>query len=287
MLLSVQAVGPKVALAVLSGGTPRELQAAIAGQDAARFQAVPGIGKRTAERIIVELREKVGGRRAERSDRRAQGGRADGVGPRRADRAGLHAREAEELLRGAEGDSAEDLIAQALRTARDTMSAETARIQTPYLVEEDELDRSLRPRRLRGLRRAKDAAGAARRCDRGGERARGGARPPAAGGATGPRQDLACADRRGGAGSAVRADRRPGARAQGRHRGVPDGPGAAERVLRGRDSPPVTDAGGDVLPGDGGSQAADHCRAGCGRARGDAGAAAVHARRRHHAHGPA
>jgi len=42
MLLSVQAVGPKVALAVLSGGTPRELQAAIAGQDAARFQAVPG-----------------------------------------------------------------------------------------------------------------------------------------------------------------------------------------------------------------------------------------------------
>ena len=59
MLLSVQAVGPKVALAVLSGGTARELQAAIAGQDAARFQAVPGIGKRTAERIIVELRDKV------------------------------------------------------------------------------------------------------------------------------------------------------------------------------------------------------------------------------------
>ena len=59
MLLSVQAVGPKVALAVLSGGTPRELIAAIAAGDAARFQAVPGIGKRTAERIIVELREKV------------------------------------------------------------------------------------------------------------------------------------------------------------------------------------------------------------------------------------
>ena len=59
MLLSVQAVGPKVALAVLSGGTPRELIAALAAGDAARFQAVPGIGKRTAERIIVELREKV------------------------------------------------------------------------------------------------------------------------------------------------------------------------------------------------------------------------------------
>jgi holliday junction DNA helicase RuvA len=59
MLLSVQAVGPKVALAVLSGGSPRELIMAIAAGDSARFQAVPGIRKRTAERIIVELREKV------------------------------------------------------------------------------------------------------------------------------------------------------------------------------------------------------------------------------------
>ena len=59
MLLGVQSVGPKVALAVLSGGPPRELLAAIAAGDSARFQAVPGIGKRTAERIIVELREKV------------------------------------------------------------------------------------------------------------------------------------------------------------------------------------------------------------------------------------
>ena len=60
MLLSVQAVGPKVALAVLSAGTPRELLATLAAGDTARLQAVPGIGKRTAERILVELREKVG-----------------------------------------------------------------------------------------------------------------------------------------------------------------------------------------------------------------------------------
>ena len=60
MLLSVQSVGPKVALAVLSGGPPRELLAMLASGDAARLQAVPGIGKRTAERIVVELREKVG-----------------------------------------------------------------------------------------------------------------------------------------------------------------------------------------------------------------------------------
>ena len=62
MLIGVQGVGPKVALAVLSGGAPRELLNAIATGDTARFQAVPGIGKRTAERIIVELREKVAGR---------------------------------------------------------------------------------------------------------------------------------------------------------------------------------------------------------------------------------
>ena len=50
----------KVALAVLSGGPPRELLAMLAAGDTARLQAVPGIGKRTAERIVVELREKVG-----------------------------------------------------------------------------------------------------------------------------------------------------------------------------------------------------------------------------------
>src|SRR6185312_13148672 len=60
LLIGVQSVGPKVALAVLSGGAPRELLAAVAAGDTARLQAVPGVGKRTAERIVVELREKVG-----------------------------------------------------------------------------------------------------------------------------------------------------------------------------------------------------------------------------------
>src|SRR3954447_1819572 len=60
LLIGVQGVGPKMALAVLSGGPPRELLAAVAGGDVARLQSVPGIGKRTAERIVVELREKVG-----------------------------------------------------------------------------------------------------------------------------------------------------------------------------------------------------------------------------------
>ena len=68
LLLGVQAVGPKVALAVLSGGSPRDLLRAVAAGDTARLQAAPGVGKRTAERIVVELREKVGGEPRARSD---------------------------------------------------------------------------------------------------------------------------------------------------------------------------------------------------------------------------
>ncbi len=127
MLLSVQAVGPKVALAVLSGGALRELIAAIAAGDAPRFQAVPGIGKRTAERIIVELREKVvvgGDAGAEGSSIVARRGEERSETPQRAlARDGLlelgyGPAEAEELLIGADGDSAEALIAHALRVAR-------------------------------------------------------------------------------------------------------------------------------------------------------------------------
>jgi Holliday junction DNA helicase RuvA len=118
MLLGVQAVGPKVALAVLSGGSPRELLGALAAGDAARFQAVPGIGKRTAERIIVELREKAG---VTLPDDMPSATRSDD--PRTMAREGLvglgfSAQEADELLDGATGESAEDLIAHALRTAR-------------------------------------------------------------------------------------------------------------------------------------------------------------------------
>jgi len=133
MLLSVQAVGPKVALAVLSGGAPRELITAIAASDAARFQAVPGIGKRTAERIIVELREKVvvrsDGEAADESILAARGGGqghdaaegdVDGRGLARAGllELGYAPLEVDSLLADAEGESAEELIAHALRLAR-------------------------------------------------------------------------------------------------------------------------------------------------------------------------
>jgi Holliday junction DNA helicase RuvA len=59
LLLSVSGVGPKVALAILSGSTPTELRRAIARDDVKRFQAIPGIGLKTAQRVVLELKAAV------------------------------------------------------------------------------------------------------------------------------------------------------------------------------------------------------------------------------------
>jgi Holliday junction DNA helicase RuvA len=117
LLIGVQSVGPKMALAVLSGGPPRDLLAAVAAGDTARLQAAPGIGKRTAERIVVELREKVGTPTDEpivitRGDDPRMLAREGLVG------LGFSPQEADKLLDGAPGDTPEDLIAHALRGAR-------------------------------------------------------------------------------------------------------------------------------------------------------------------------
>ena len=58
-LLSVSGVGPKVALAIVSGYTPGELRRAIVREDDALFQSIPGIGKKTAQRVVLELKEKM------------------------------------------------------------------------------------------------------------------------------------------------------------------------------------------------------------------------------------
>ncbi len=120
-LNSVSGVGPKVAMAILSGGSPRELLKAIALGDAKRFQAVPGVGKRTAERVIVELREKVAG---ELESAPAATPVAGSDEPRLLAREGLVGlgytlMEAERLLDGAEGEAPEELISIALRRAGD------------------------------------------------------------------------------------------------------------------------------------------------------------------------
>jgi Holliday junction DNA helicase RuvA len=120
MLISVSGVGPKVAIAALSGGSSRELLRAIAAADTKRFQAVPGIGKRTAERIIVELREKVAGALEASSSAivaAAEIGDARSLARDGLVNLGYQPLEAEQLLEGLEGEDAEALITDALRKA--------------------------------------------------------------------------------------------------------------------------------------------------------------------------
>ena len=59
MLLGISGVGPRVALAILSGLPAEQLREAIRAGDLARLVAIPGVGKKTAERILVDLRDRI------------------------------------------------------------------------------------------------------------------------------------------------------------------------------------------------------------------------------------
>jgi len=125
LLISVGGVGPKVALAALSGGPVRELLRAIAAGDAKRFQAVPGIGKRTSERIIVELREKVAGEIEVEADGAAAqaGGEARSLAREGLLNLGYTPTETERLLEGADGETPEEIVQAALRSATGARAA--------------------------------------------------------------------------------------------------------------------------------------------------------------------
>lgn len=58
-LISVSGIGPKVSLAILSGIEPAELTRAIRSQDVARLTRIPGVGKKTAERVVLELKDRL------------------------------------------------------------------------------------------------------------------------------------------------------------------------------------------------------------------------------------
>lgn len=128
LLIGVQSVGPKMALAVLSGGPPGEIVRAVAAGDTKRLTAVPGIGRRTAERIVVELREQAGviadaALVVPAEDGGEIGaGRGAGEAQRLAREAlvslGFAPEEAVRMLAGVEGDEPEQLVGQALRAAR-------------------------------------------------------------------------------------------------------------------------------------------------------------------------
>jgi Holliday junction DNA helicase RuvA len=114
-LISVSGIGPKMALTALSGSSVGELRKAIAAGDAKRFQVVPGIGRKTAERVIVELREAIAQELA--GETREAPAAADS--PRALARDGLvglgyDAAEAERMLASAAGAVDEDAAPEAL-----------------------------------------------------------------------------------------------------------------------------------------------------------------------------
>ena len=81
LLMQVQHVGPKLGLAILSVLSPDELVSAIAREDVERLDAVPGVGAKVAERVVRELRDKIGELKLAASERFEQGdGAADSVG---------------------------------------------------------------------------------------------------------------------------------------------------------------------------------------------------------------
>lgn len=119
-LITVSGVGPKVALSTLSVLSPEALAVAIAGEDVALISSVPGVGKKTAQRIILDLSEKLGGAHDEAA---LAGSGAGGAGPH-----GTYAVEAREALlamgfspaevsaalKGAHGDDAQAVLRSAL-----------------------------------------------------------------------------------------------------------------------------------------------------------------------------
>lgn len=81
LLIGIQHVGPKLALAVLSVLAPADLASAITHNDVARIDAVPGVGAKVAERVVRELRDKIGALTLVPSPRGATAAPENGAGP--------------------------------------------------------------------------------------------------------------------------------------------------------------------------------------------------------------
>jgi Holliday junction DNA helicase RuvA len=119
LLLAVNGVGPKVALAIVSGYGPSELRRAIVREDAALFETIPGIGRKTAQRVVLELKEKIAPLVAVPSDGGAPAGDDEHTVARDAlVELGLSVAEAEKRLADTDPDlPAAERVRQALRAA--------------------------------------------------------------------------------------------------------------------------------------------------------------------------
>jgi Holliday junction DNA helicase RuvA len=122
LLLTVAGVGPRMAMGILSGMTASDLLDALAAEDIARLIAVPGVGKKRAERLVVELHDRVQMLRAKTS--REDGGRGgvDAEAVSALVNLGYRQKEAERVVREITREGSEDL-AEVIRLALKRLSA--------------------------------------------------------------------------------------------------------------------------------------------------------------------
>lgn len=130
LLLSSSGVGPRIALAALGTHRPDTLRAAIAGSDVATLTAVPGIGRKVAERLVLELKDKVGLPDAglEAAGTAAAGGQADDARAEVREALlglGYSAGEAQQALAAVDAEAAAGDAAELLRLALRSLAAAT------------------------------------------------------------------------------------------------------------------------------------------------------------------
>ncbi|MBE0429992.1 MAG: Holliday junction branch migration protein RuvA, partial [Thermoleophilia bacterium] len=111
ILKGVSGVGPKVAVAILSAYSPADLRRGVLNRDIALFESISGIGKKTAERLVLELKDKVGEVRAETAGAVAAGNGNYYLAREALITLGYNFAEAEAALTGADPDMAvEELV---------------------------------------------------------------------------------------------------------------------------------------------------------------------------------
>ncbi len=116
ILKGVPGVGPKVAIAVLSAYAPDDLRRAVINKDVALFQSIAGIGKKTAERLVLELKDKVAGPAAAAAGPAAAGNGGYLLAREALISLGYNFTEAEAALAGADPEAeVEDLVRGALK----------------------------------------------------------------------------------------------------------------------------------------------------------------------------
>lgn len=120
-LIKVNGVGAKMAVAILSGLSAEEFSQCISGQDVAALTRLPGIGKKTAERLIVEMQDRIGKVGGDLPSVSAGDNTSSGGGSDRSqaiaalEALGFKGAEAQRMVKSASGDTVEDIVRDALK----------------------------------------------------------------------------------------------------------------------------------------------------------------------------